>query len=108
MFCFTLNIINYIYKIIKEKGKTKRTLHKYFNRNKYYIDTEHNRWRRTIPPFTQLSHDVWNFYNPNDRIEYDDGQAVHHINGDSSDDRIENLNKMTRGEHLSLHHKGLV
>ena len=105
MFCFTLSIINYTYKIIKEKDKTKRASHKCFNGNKYYMIRE--RWRRTHFPLIPLSHDVWNFYNPSDRIEYNDGQAIHHINGDKSDDRIENLQKMTRAKHTSLHHKGI-
>lgn len=32
---------------------------------------------------------------------------IHHINGDTLDDRIENLQKMARGVHQSLHHKGI-
>jgi hypothetical protein len=33
-------------------------------------------------------------------------EVVHHINGDPTDDRIENLEVMDRGEHTSLHLKG--
>jgi hypothetical protein len=35
-----------------------------------------------------------------------DDEIVHHINGDHTDDRLENLQVMTRGEHNQLHYKG--
>jgi len=35
------------------------------------------------------------------------GEVVHHINQDKSDDRLENLQLMSREEHSSLHHAGL-
>ena len=36
-----------------------------------------------------------------------DAIHIHHINGDESDDRIENLKKMTRSEHLHHHNAPL-
>ena len=68
---------------------------KYYNRNGVYF--------RIQNPQIQLAHDIWNFYNPNDKIEKNDGNVIHHINKNSLDNRIENLQKMTHGEHSSLH-----
>lgn len=53
-----------------------------------------------------LAHDIWNFNCPKDPVLK--GEAIHHINGDPSDDRIENLEKMIRGEHNILHKTGNV
>ena len=57
-------------------------------------------YRRKDPGL--LAHDVWNFYNPNDKIEIGDGFDIHHINGNHLDNRIENLQKLTHGEHAGL------
>ena len=79
-------------------------MNKCFNDMKYYLHKSSNRWRRTTHPQELLSHDVWNFYHPNDSILK--REVIDHINEDSSDDRIENLRKMIHGEHSTMHNIG--
>ena len=78
------------------------TIHKFFNGRVYTLNKSKNRWGIR----TYLHHDVWNFYNPNDPILRGDGYVIDHINKDSSDDRIENLRKMTLSEHTRMHSTG--
>lgn len=40
--------------------------------------------------------------------ELRDDEIVHHVNGDPSDDRIENLQVVTRSEHIGLHRDDLL
>ena len=75
---------------------------KYFNDRKYFL--HRNRWLRTSHPHIQLSYDVWNFYLPYALIK--EKEVIHHINKDSSDDRLINLQKMDENEHIRLHQKG--
>ena len=79
---------------------------KFFNGKKYFIDKFDKQWRRTTDKNEPLSHDTWNFFHPDDPILKDDNNVIHHINGDSFDDRIENLQKLMRSKHSSLHATG--
>ena len=78
-------------------------MNKFFNGKKYYFNEKNRRWFRTTDG-KLLSHDVWDFYHSGDPILKD--EVIHHKNGDSSDDRIENLQKITRSEHTGLHNIG--
>jgi hypothetical protein len=40
--------------------------------------------------------------------ELRDDEVVHHINGDPTDDRLENLQVLSRAEHLALHRSELL
>ena len=40
------------------------------------------------------------------KTELDSNTAIHHINGDRKDHRIENLIAMPRSEHTALHNRG--
>lgn len=80
----------------------KKEKNKHFKGRKYFL--YHERWKRTTFPCILLSHDVWNYYHPNDPIL--SHEVIHHRNRNPSDDRIENLQKMDDGEHKSFHNKG--
>lgn len=47
------------------------------------------------------SHLVWNEHNPGDPVT--PGYQIHHRNRITDDDRVENLEKMLRSEHLAMH-----
>lgn len=53
-----------------------------------------------------LAKAIWNIYNSNNKSVYNDGSIVHHKDEDKLNDDIDNLQKMTRKEHATLHSKG--
>ena len=55
---------------------------------------------------TKIYHKIWNEHNPDNQIKPGDDNVVHHINGDPSDNRIKNLQKMNRIEHNRFHSTG--
>lgn len=78
-------------KIIKEAVKRSR------------LRTEKNgivyRWLKSI----RFSWFVWNLYYPNDLMHKGCGKLMHHKNNNTLDDDINNLEKLTRGEHNTIH-----
>lgn len=53
------------------------------------------------PIYMQRSHWVWNQHNPDDPVE--DGQIIHHIDHDPSNDDISNLAKLDWSDHQRYH-----
>jgi len=49
----------------------------------------------------KYSHVVWNVHNPDNLIIK--GEVIHHKNGNSLDDSIDNLEKMTQSKHAQYH-----
>lgn len=49
-------------------------------------------------------HIVWDYYNPNDK--WKKGDVIHHIDENTLNDDISNLEKMTNEKHVSIHNKG--
>ena len=93
--------------------KEKLSEDKLFNGIKYKYNKIANRWYQVVGHIP-LAWDVWNYYNPDDimisgskfsgsKWRRKNNFVIHHINGDSSDDRIENLNKLTLKEHGQNH-----
>ena len=57
------------------------------------------RWHKSI----RFSWFVWNLYHPDDLMVSGCGKLMHHKNNETLDDDINNLQKMTRGEHNTWH-----
>lgn len=49
----------------------------------------------------------WNLYHPDDLILPNGFYCIHHTDSNHSNNSKENLQKLTHGEHSSLHHKGI-
>lgn len=49
-----------------------------------------------------LAHSVWNEHNPNN--PWQKGYVIHHKDGNSLNDSIENLQLITKGKHNGIHH----
>lgn len=83
----------------------------FFNNIKYRLHRGYFISTRT--PTTSMSHDVWNFYNSNNKIKRCRGvgqyeYAIHHIDGDPTNNKIENLIKLTKSEHSIIENRGKI
>lgn len=58
----------------------------------------------TTDPRTRLSRDMWEFYT-GEKLK--PTEIIHHDNGDSLDDRMENFTKHKWGEHSRMHLTGI-
>lgn len=66
---------------------------------KFYLDTKKGYWISTTCPRIRAHVFVWKYHNG----EVPKGFHVHHLNENKSDNRIENLQLMSKSEHISLH-----
>ncbi len=76
-----------------------------------YNYKDYRRLHRPICPYSDKKGNVkehhyvwWLFYGDKDIIK--EGEVIHHINEDYLDNRIDNLKKISKFEHQSLHKKG--
>jgi len=73
---------------------------------------EYAKWWRESNPDRTLEwkvlkyHKIWNKHNPDDPIVRGDGYVIHHKDENPKNNNIDNLQKMTRGAHHSLHNSG--
>lgn len=66
-------------------------------RKQVYLGRDAEGERRIV----SRSHYVWDQENPDDLVM--PGEHIHHLDGDKSNDAVENLQKMQASEHLSYH-----
>ncbi|MFW9899660.1 MAG: NUMOD3 domain-containing DNA-binding protein [Candidatus Thorarchaeota archaeon] len=59
-----------------------------------------------MPNDTYKYHKIWNNNNPNDPISPGDGYCIHHKDFNHSNNNPNNLEKMEKAKHRSLHMKG--
>jgi hypothetical protein len=78
--------------------------HQYFNDQQFYLDKKTGYWISSIAhPRKRMHVVVWEFNNG----KVLKGFHVHHIDGNKSNNSIENLKLLSKSEHLSLHAKNL-
>jgi hypothetical protein len=71
-------------------------------KGKAWLNEIHNRYFiRVNSKVMPRAHVVWNKYYPDDLVKK--GEMIHHINENPRDDRICNLKKMTKTEHMKIH-----
>jgi hypothetical protein len=83
----------------KEMRKKKRLSTITFNGVTYSKSSKGGYYRRTDGNRNLMHRDVWEYYN--ETIPYD--HDIHHINEDRTDNRIENLMRLSKSDHTKLH-----
>lgn len=72
---------------------------KFFQGKKFYLDRKSGYWISTTFPKIRLHVYVWEYYNG----KVPKGFHIHHLDGDKSNNSIENLKLIPEFDHLSLH-----
>ena len=83
------------FKLFDEKYKVFKGKDYYLAQGSYRRTTNHKK--------CMLSNDVWNYYNPNNKIISGDRNVIHHIDENDKNNEIENLCKIKKYIHTDLH-----
>lgn len=84
------------------RSKRVKTLHLKPRKEDGYIKIQWRDGKKVLGKYLHIA--VWEAFNG----EVPDGYDVHHINHNPSDNRLENLELITRNEHAVMHNKNKI